>query len=123
MQPRHNQKLGPKYVGPFPVVSKVGKVAYKLQLPPHVKVHAVFHVSQLKRFRGELPAEPHIPYWFQGTYSRSYPFPEAILSRRIQKKANKAGVQFLVKWLGVPEEEATWEWSESFMQRFPDFQL
>jgi hypothetical protein len=43
-------KLSPRYVGPYPIVSKVGKVAYKLELPPELTgVHSVFHVSQLRK--------------------------------------------------------------------------
>ena len=43
-------KLPPRYIGPFPVMSKVGTVAYQLELPPELsEIHNVFHVSQLRR--------------------------------------------------------------------------
>ena len=38
-------KLAPRYCGPFEVLERVGPVAYKMALPPHVKVHDVIHVS------------------------------------------------------------------------------
>ncbi|GKG12239.1 hypothetical protein Tco_0346476 [Tanacetum coccineum] len=39
-------KLSPRYVGPFKVIAKVGKVAYKLELPQELsRVHHTFHVS------------------------------------------------------------------------------
>ena len=44
------EKLAPRYCGPFQVLERVGPVAYKLALSPHVKVHDVFHVSLLKRY-------------------------------------------------------------------------
>jgi hypothetical protein len=43
-------KLAPRYIGPFPILAKLGAVAYQLELPPSLAgVHNVFHVSQLKK--------------------------------------------------------------------------
>ena len=44
-------KLKPRYVRPFEILKKVGKVAYELALLPHMQhIHNVFHVSMLKRY-------------------------------------------------------------------------
>ncbi|GJR65791.1 putative reverse transcriptase domain-containing protein, partial [Tanacetum coccineum] len=43
-------KLSPRYVRPFKVLAKVGKVAYKLELPQEFsRFHHTFHVSNLKK--------------------------------------------------------------------------
>nr|GFB16267.1 putative reverse transcriptase domain-containing protein [Tanacetum cinerariifolium] len=43
-------KLNPRYIGPFKVLAKVGKVAYKLELPQELSmVDHTFHVSNLKK--------------------------------------------------------------------------
>ena len=47
---RGSQKLGPLYCGPFTVLEKLTS-AYRLDLPLHMRVHPVFHVSQLKLYR------------------------------------------------------------------------
>jgi hypothetical protein len=45
-------KLDYKLIAPYTVMEKVGSRAYKLDLPPSIKLHSVFHISLLE------PAEP-----------------------------------------------------------------
>ncbi|KAI3462633.1 hypothetical protein Pfo_019296 [Paulownia fortunei] len=42
-----------RYEGPFPIVAKVGKVSYRIDLPSSLKIHPVFHVSILKPYHGD----------------------------------------------------------------------
>ena len=47
-------KLSPRFIGPYEVIEKVGPVAYILALPPEFeKIHNVFHVSMLRRYRSD----------------------------------------------------------------------
>ena len=112
-----NQKLAPRYYGPFQVLERVGKVAYRLKLPPKARIHDVFHVVFLKKHNGAPPAEimplPAI------AHGRALPTPAAVS----RAKPNGHSWDILVQWVGRGPAEATWEALESFKERYPDFQL
>jgi hypothetical protein len=112
------QKLSYKYFGPYPVLDRIGKVAYRLDLPAASKIHNVFHVSQLKEYRPdytpvftELPTAPLL--------DSVDTEPEAVLDRHMMKKGNQAVMQVLIKWKNLPEEAATWEDWDILKTSFP----
>ncbi|KAL5567956.1 hypothetical protein UlMin_024531 [Ulmus minor] len=44
-------KLSPRYIGPFEILERIGKVAYRLALPPELSsIHNIFHVSMLRKY-------------------------------------------------------------------------
>ena len=101
-------KFMSKFAGPFPIMEWVFKDVYKLELPPEIKVHPTFHVSLLKPFKEDtlwpdrkqviLPPPDlvgdHLEYEVEG-----------ILKCRNHKRKGK---EYLVKWRGYYEKEATW---------------
>ncbi|PNX73179.1 putative retrotransposon Ty3-gypsy subclass protein, partial [Trifolium pratense] len=58
---RINAKLAAKYYGPYPIIERVGAVAYKLKLPEGSRVHPVFHVSLLKKVVGNYQEDKELP--------------------------------------------------------------
>ncbi|CAL8166087.1 unnamed protein product [Prunus armeniaca] len=42
-----------RYEGPFPIIRSVGRAAYRVELPPQLKIHPVFHVSNLKPYHAD----------------------------------------------------------------------
>ena len=117
-----HHKLSPKYYGPFKVVAKIGSVAYKLELPADSQIHPVFHVSQLKAYRGDLPHTPGtLPVC--DTTGLVALAPYAVLYRRMAKKGNAAAVYVLIQLINGTVEDATWELYDDIATRFPDFDL
>ncbi|RVW63080.1 hypothetical protein CK203_055934 [Vitis vinifera] len=52
LRPMH-KGLVRRYEGHFPILGKVGKVSYRVELPLRLKIHPVFHVSYLKPYHGD----------------------------------------------------------------------
>ncbi|KAL5844477.1 hypothetical protein ACOSQ3_010531 [Xanthoceras sorbifolium] len=119
---RSSLKLSPCFFGPYQVLSRIGPVAYKLDLPAGSLIHDVFHVSLLKKQVGPLPATaPILP---PVSNVPSLLQPEAILDRRVTQKGKfRPKTEILVKWVGAPREDATWENAWRFSKSYPDFIL
>ena len=118
--PRANHKLAYKYYGPFLVTQKVGNAAYKLQFPPHMKIHPVFHVSQLKKHIGSkaIPS-PNLPMVNEdGTVKTG---PVAVLQVRQVPRNNLPVVQWYIQWENLSPAEATWEDADFIKYTFPEF--
>ena len=48
-------KLSPRYVCPYEVLGRIGKVAYEFKLPSELAlVHSMFHISMRKKCIGDL---------------------------------------------------------------------
>lgn len=103
---RLNVKLAPRNFGPFEVVQRIGKVAYRLALPLGSKIHPIFHVSQLKAVTGDHPIETELPAdLFDDT--REF-VPSQVLQSREVWRGDSRIPQVLVRWEGQSEEDATW---------------
>ncbi|KAL5759632.1 hypothetical protein ACOSQ2_018470 [Xanthoceras sorbifolium] len=117
---RRNLKLVPRYFGPYQITERVGKVAYRLLLPPGSQIHPVFHVSQLKaKIGSRFTSNPQLPH--TGPNGQILAQPVAVLERKMVKKHNKAVVQYLIQWSTTSPEDATWEDAEMIHKSFPSF--
>ena len=115
-------KLAPRYVGPFQISGRCGKVAYKLALSDRLSaVHNVFHVSQLKKCLrvpdhvievDEVELEPDL------TYSE---YPIRVLDHKDRVTRRTTTRWYKVQWNQHSKEEATWESEDFLAESFPDF--
>ncbi|GJX76508.1 reverse transcriptase [Tanacetum coccineum] len=119
-QGRH-YKLSSKFFGPFQVLAKIGKVAYKLKLPETARVHLVFHVSQLKPHYSDSASKCSFPLCDSEGHLAATPL--KLLDRRMVKQNNQIVVFGLIQWSNGSEEDATWERFDDLLTRFPEFIL
>ncbi|XP_062118948.1 uncharacterized protein LOC133832654 [Humulus lupulus] len=114
-------KLNPRFIGPFEILDQIGKVAYKLALPPEFSdVHDVFHVSMLKKYildyshvlqHKVIQVDKHL------TYEEK---PVQILDQKNKVLRNKEIPFVKVLWKSQKIEEATWEREYEMKAKYPD---
>ena len=115
-------KLAPRYIGQFPIMTRIGTVAYQLELPPELsKVDNVFHVSQLRRCIS--PPEKRtdmaeIELAKDLTYEEK---PIRILDETERVTRSKVLRCYKVQWEQHTEEEATWEREEFLRTVYPEW--
>ena len=103
-------KLAPRYVGPYRICQRVGKLAYKLELPEELtEVHPVFIVFQLHKCL-KLPDEqvPTEALDIQDTLEYKE-HPIRILDRAEKETRSTIIPMCKVQWSNHTEREATWE--------------
>jgi len=104
---RPTKKLDDKKIGPFEIIQKIGTHAYKLQLPPSMRIHPVFLSSLLELYK---------PPTFNETDDPAIPLPvvtEGVAPDKIaQLIVGSTGPindrRYRIRWLGLPLEHDSW---------------
>ena len=83
-------KFSLRFIGPYEILERIGLMAYRLALPPELtKLHNVFHVSMLRRYRSDgshiLPIQV-VQVQADFSYEEE---PKAILAREVKQLQNK----------------------------------
>ena len=103
-------KLDYQRLGPFIISHQINDVAFRLDLPPHMHLHLVFHVSLLEPYNASsipdrvvLPPPP-----VQLVDGPEFEVKVVLDSKIVRKK-----LYYLVDWLGYTPNDRTWEPAEN----------
>src|SRR5713226_5612635 len=102
---RPSKKLDYKKIGPFRILAKIGSNAYKLDLPPAMRIHPVFHISLLEPHTNNplqsQKQEPPLPIETEGE-------PEYKLDEIVDSRLHYGKLQDRAKWTGYsPQHDKT----------------
>ncbi|XP_027157475.1 uncharacterized protein LOC113780267 [Coffea eugenioides] len=115
------KKLQPRFVRPFKILQRVGKVAYRLKLPSSLsRIHNVIHVSMLKKY---YPDTSHILQQEEVEIDESLTYeekPVQLLDRMVKELRNKRIPLVKILWRNHRIEEVTWEVEEEMKKKCPE---
>ncbi|XP_027098917.1 uncharacterized protein [Coffea arabica] len=117
---KKGKKLKPRYIGSYRIQSRVGTVAYQLELPVKMsRIHNVFHVSLLKKYH---PDPTHILHTEDVELDETLTYgeqPVQILDRKVKELRNKQISLVKILWKNHDVEEATREVEEDMQKEYP----
>ena len=116
------RKLAPRYVGPYPIIEKSRRVAYKIQLPPEMRaIFNIFHVSQLKKCL-RVPEERVEVSDFKLESDLAYEKkPVQIIDNKDRVTRNHVIKFHKVMCNNHSEQDATWERKIIYVKFIPPF--
>ena len=113
-------KLSPRFVGPFKILERVGKVAYRLDLPEELaNVHPTFHVSNLKKCLAE--GNLHIPLDEVQIDDSMHVVERPVeIMDRLEKRTKRSRIPLVkVRWESKRGAEFTWEREDQMKTKYP----
>lgn len=113
---RLNQKLSPRFYGPYEVIQKIGAVTYKLKFPDDTRVHPVFHVSLLKKVVKPNEEPQPLPACMNEDLHLE-PTPWRVVKTR---RTEQGVLEVLIKWKNLREFENSWELVKKTRQEFKE---
>jgi len=115
------KKLTPRFIGPYEILERIGPVAYRIAIPPHLSnVHNVFHVSQLKKYHPD-PSHVIEPKEIELKENLTYMAePEKILDVKDKQLRNRTFRLLKIFWKGMSPGDVTWETEERMQRDFPN---
>jgi hypothetical protein len=116
---RINEKLSPRFYGPYKITKIIGQVAYQLDLPPEARIHPVFHVSLLKKAISPTVNPQPLPPMLSEDLELKV---EPDFLKDVRTTAG-GQVEVLINWKDLPDFEATWESYDVINTQFPLFHL
>lgn len=117
-------KFSPRFIGPYDIIERIGKLAYRLALPIELeRVHNVLYVSQLKKYVHD-PSHVLAPETIELNESLSYEEkPIKILDSKIRETRRKSVKLVRVQWSHHRPKEATWELEGPIRETYPELFL
>ena len=113
-------KLSPRFVGPFEVLERMGKVAYRLALPPSLsRVNNVFHVSMLRKY---IPDLSHVIDYKPLKLKDYLTYEEQqvkIVDKKKQELKRRTIHYVKVQWRNQSMREVTWELEDEMKEKYP----
>lgn len=120
----NNEKLAPRFFGPFSITQKLSPVAYRLKLLAGSRIHDVFHVSSLgKQLGPNAIATTPLPSLGDNPFSPLLQLKQVLDCLVVQKGKYRPKTKVLIKWLGCPLEDATWENACRLLRSYSSFCL
>ncbi|GKA70662.1 putative reverse transcriptase domain-containing protein [Tanacetum coccineum] len=113
-------KLNPRYIGPFKIITKVGTLAYRLELPEQLsRVHSTFHVANLKKCFVDEPLAIPLEEIQTDEKLNFIEEPVEVMHREVKWLKQSRIPIMKVCWNSIQGPEFTWEREDQMKKKYP----